>query len=50
MIARSEITNGIPNCGHFEKRRYPKKWTDWFFAYELDCGHVEKGGAPKMWT
>jgi len=27
MIARPEITSGIPCCRQLEKGEYPKKWT-----------------------
>lgn len=50
MIARSEITNRIPNCRHLEKRKYPKKWTHQFFASSLDYGHIEKWNDPRKWT
>ena len=47
MNARSEITDGIPNCRHFVKGIYPKKWTDRLIARIPDCRHIEKGKAPK---
>lgn len=50
MIARSEITNRIPNHGHFEKRECPKKWTHKFIVCLPDCRHIEKGNVPKKWT
>ena len=42
MIARSEITDGIPNRRHFAKRKYPKKWTHKFIVCQSDCGHKAK--------
>lgn len=45
MIARSEITDGIPSCGHFEKRGYSKKWTNHSMVSLPNCRHREKGGA-----
>jgi hypothetical protein len=47
MSARSEITNGIPNCRHFVKRKNPKKWTDRLIACLPDCGQIEKGEVPE---
>lgn len=50
MIARSEITDGIPNRRHFAKRKYPKKWTHKFIVCQSDCGHKAEGNDPGKWT
>lgn len=50
MIARSEITDRIPNRRHFAKRKYPKKWTHGSIVCQPDCGHMAKGNDPGKWT
>lgn len=47
MIARSDITNEIQNRRHFEKGRYPKKWTYKLIVCLLGCRHIKKGNEPK---
>lgn len=46
MIARSEITNGILNRRHLDKREYPKKWTPKSMVSLPNCGHRKKGKVP----
>jgi len=47
MIARPEITNGIPNYRHLIKGIDPKKWTYRLIACLPGCGHIEKGEIPE---
>lgn len=50
MIARSEITKGIPERGRFVKGGTPEKWTHRFIVCLSDCRHMAKGNVPKKWT